>query len=155
MSLPIRALTLLLLALPLALLAGARLEQPFLAVPAALLAVIYFWIWLRFRPSAFIVDPTVLRIVWPLKCREIRREDIASVRILDGAQLKQEIGWGVRIGAGGLWGGFGWLWTKRRRIVQMYVSRADRFVWIERGHGRPWLITPERPDAFARTLSGR
>jgi len=152
MSPAIRALTLVLLALPLALLVGARLEQPFLAVPAALLAAIYAWIWLRFRPSEFVVDPTVLRIVWLLKRREIRREDIASVRVLDKAQLKQEIGWGLRIGAGGLWGGFGWLWTKRRGIVQMYVSRTDGFVWIERGRGRPWLITPERPDSFARTL---
>jgi hypothetical protein len=38
----------------------------------------------------------------------------------------------MRVGAGGLWGGF---------------------VWIERGAGRPWVITPEEPQAFVRALS--
>jgi hypothetical protein len=77
------------------------------------------------------------------------------VRVLNGSELKREIGWGLRVGAGGLWGSFGWLWTKRRGIVQMYISRTDRFVWIERVGGRPWLITPEQLESFARNLSSR
>jgi hypothetical protein len=60
----------------------------------------------------------------------------------------------MRVGAGGLWGGFGWLWTQRRGIVQMYVSRTDDFVWIERPGERSWLITPERPKAFVRAMGG-
>ena len=36
----------------------------------------------------------------------------------------------------------------------MYISRTDQFVWIERKNGRPWLITPEEPDAFVRAVSG-
>jgi hypothetical protein len=59
----------------------------------------------------------------------------------------------MRIGAGGLWGAFGWLWTQRRGMVQMYISRTDGFVWIERGADRPWLITPEQPQAFLSALS--
>ena len=59
----------------------------------------------------------------------------------------------MRVGAGGLWGGFGWLWTQRRGIVQMYISRTDGFVWIERVGDRPWLITPAQPSAFVRALS--
>jgi Bacterial PH domain len=35
----------------------------------------------------------------------------------------------------------------------MFVTRTDRFVWIERTRERPWLITPEQPDAFVRALS--
>jgi hypothetical protein len=91
-------------------------------------------------------------VIWPLKRCEIPRQDISSVRLLDGEALRREIGWGMRIGAGGLWGGFGWLWTKRRGIVQMYISRTDRFVWIERDGGRPWVVTPEQPETFIRTL---
>jgi hypothetical protein len=52
-----------------------------------------------------------------------------------------------------MWGGFGWLWTRKRGIVQMYISRTDRFVWIERAGERPWLITPERPEEFVAALS--
>jgi hypothetical protein len=61
----------------------------------------------------------------------------------------------MRVGAGGLWGGFGWFWTTRRGLVRMYVSRIDHFVWIERGPAQPWLITPDHPDAFVRALSTR
>jgi hypothetical protein len=38
--------------------------------------------------------------------------------------------------------------------VQMCISRTDQFVWIERKNGRPWLITPEEPEAFLCAVSG-
>jgi hypothetical protein len=82
-------------------------------------------------------------VEWPLKRRRIPRDDIAGIRLLRDGELRREVGWAARVGAGGLRGGFGWLWTTRRGIVQMYISRTDRFVWIERKNGRPWLITPE------------
>jgi hypothetical protein len=152
MSPVILIVTLVLLALPvislIAALAGAR----FHIAPGLLVITIYVWIWLRFRPTRFIVQERSLEVIWPLKHREISRTSISSVRLLDRDTLRKEIGWGMRAGAGGLWGGFGWLWTKRRGIVQMYVSRTDGFVWIERKSGRPWLITPERPDNFVRAL---
>jgi hypothetical protein len=36
----------------------------------------------------------------------------------------------------------------------MYISRIDRFIWIEHMDSRPWLITPDRPEAFVRALRG-
>jgi hypothetical protein len=62
----------------------------------------------------------------------------------------------MRIGAGGLWGGFGWLYT-RKGLLDLYVSRTDRFVLVRRRIGRPLLLTPERDEAFVdalRALSG-
>jgi len=59
----------------------------------------------------------------------------------------------MRVGAGGLWGAFGWLWTTKRGTVQMYISRTDNFVWIERRSERPWLITPERPEQFVAAMT--
>ena len=146
--------TLVLLALPIAffvaVLSGASLHP----APGLLVVAVYVWIWLRFRPVRFVVREQSLDVVWPLKCRTITRDSIVSVQLLDRERLKEEIGWGLRMGAGGLGGGFGWLWTRRRGIVQMYVSRTDGFVWIERKQGRPWLITPDHPEAFVRALSG-
>jgi hypothetical protein len=113
----------------------------------------YIWIWLRFRPSYFILSSQSLNVIWPLKRYEIPRESISGVRLLDRDALKRDIGWEMRIGAGGLGGGFGWLWTKRHGLVQIYVSCTDGFVWIERINERPWLITPEQPEAFVRALS--
>ena len=153
MSPLILTLTLVLLALPLAFFVGVLFGGRLLSVPALFVVAIYVWVWLRFRPSRFVVHQYVLEVIWPLKRRAIPREDISNVRLIDGQELRSEIGWGMRIGAGGLWGGFGWLWTKRRGIVQMYISRTDRFVWIERANSRPWLITPEQPEAFVRALS--
>ena len=118
-----------------------------------LLVLIYAWVWLRFRPNEFVAHRDELELVWPLKRREISRDEITDVRLVDRRSLRKEIGWGIRIGAGGLWGEFGWLWTKKRGIVQLYVSRTDQFVWIERSGDRPWLITPEQPEEFVRALS--
>ena len=153
MSRLILILTLGLLALPCVFLVSAVLGRSLHVVPALFVVGIYAWVWLRFRPTLFVVRPDMLEVVWPLKRLQIPREDISDVRLIDRRELKRQAGWCMRVGAGGLWGGFGWLWTRRRGIVQMYISRTDSFVWIERVSGRPWLITPEQPEAFVRALS--
>jgi hypothetical protein len=145
--------TLFFLVLPAILLGGALSGRPRLWAAALLILAIDAWVWLRFRPSRFTVVAAGLQVTWPLKRCDIARKDIASARVVDRQELKREIGWGMRVGAGGIWGGFGWLWTTRRGVVQMYISRTDRFVWIERAGGRPWLLTPEEPEEFVRALS--
>lgn len=153
MSAPILVLTLGLLALPAVFALLAMRGTSLLAVPAMLMVVLYAWVWLWFRPTEFRVRPDAIEVIWPLRRREIPRREISAVRLIDRATLRREVGWGMRVGAGGLWGGFGWLWTTRRGLVRMYVSRVDHFVWIERGSAQPWLITPDHPDAFVRALS--
>lgn len=153
MSPLILALTLVLLALPVVFLAAAAVWTPLLAAPALFMLVIYLWIWLRYRPSAFVVRPRTLEVTWPCMRREIPRDDISAVRVIDRETLRREVGWGMRVGAGGLFGGFGYLWTTNRGLVRMYVSRTDHFVWIERKSDRPWLITPDQPEAFVRALA--
>ncbi len=155
MSRGIRLLTAALLLLPAAMLVAVLAGVMASVGPLLLICVIYPWIWLRFRPTAFVITPTDLEVVWPLKRRRIARTGISDVRLIDAVDLRREVGWAVRVGAGGLWGGFGWLWTRRRGIVQMYVSRTDGLVWVEQGTSRPWLITPERPDELVRALSPR
>ena len=155
MSPMIRSLTVILLAIPLAFCAAALVGTSRLVGPAVLVLAIYFLVWLRFRPAMFVMRQDVLEVIWPLKRCQIERDNIAGVRTIDNKELRREVGWGVRVGAGGLWGGFGWLWTQRHGIVQMYISRTKDFVWIECTNGRPWLITPEHPEAFVRALSGK
>ena len=149
----ILVLTLIMAALPVAFLIGGALGARVLWAPALPLVLIYAWVWTRFRPTAFVLQPQAVEVIWPLKRRQVPRDGITTVRLLDRQELRREVGWGMRVGAGGLWGGFGWLWTARRGIVQMYVSRLDRFVWIERGKERPWLITPERTEEFVAALT--
>src|SRR5262245_9066289 len=149
----IRVLTLALFVLPPLFLAIAVLGNRLLLLPTAFLVAIYAWIALWFRPMLFAVGPREIEIVWPLRRQTIARDDIVAVRLTDKHALRNEVGRAMRVGAGGLFGGFGWLWTEKRGVVRMYISRTDGFVWIECRNGRPWLITPERPDAFVRALS--
>jgi hypothetical protein len=153
MSAFIRVLTLFLLALPVAFIGTALLGRSSLLLgPGIILIAIYAWVWLRFRPTRFVVGPDAIDVYWPLKQRRILRSTIQSARRVDNAELRAMAGAGMRVGVGGLWGGFGWLWTTHRGVAQMYVSRTDGYVWIERGAERPWLITPDDPDRFVRAL---
>ena len=149
----IRIITFVLLALPVLFVLSAVFGRALFIVPTILLVGGYAWVWLRFRPTQFVVHQDVLEVIWPLKRRQISRDSISDVRIVNRRDLKPQLGWGMRVGAGGLWGGFGWLWTRRRGIVQMYISRINDLVWIERTVGRPWLISPERPQEFVQALS--
>jgi len=153
MSPAILILTLFLLLLPLAFFVAAYGRHRFFALPALFLVFIYAWIWLWFRPTEFLVGPTDLEVIWPLRRRKIPRATITGVRRLDRSEVRRETGWALRVGAGGMGGGFGLLWTARRGIVRMYVSRLNDFVWIERGREQPWLLTPEQPESFVRALS--
>jgi hypothetical protein len=152
MSPAILVFTLVLLVLPIGFFVAAMTGVRFHFAPGFIVTAIYVWIWLRFRPTHFVVREQAFEVIWPLKHRVIRRDRVSRVRLLDREALKQEIGMGIRVGAGGLGGGFGWLWTQRRGVVQMYVSRTDGFVWIDCKNDRPWLITPEQPDIFVRAL---
>jgi hypothetical protein len=154
MSPMIRGFTVLVLLVPLLFLAPAAFGKSLLVVPGLLLVAMYVWIWLFMRPIRFVVAPYWLEVVWPLKQRRLVRRDIANIRLIDAREVRSEVGWGMRVGIGGLWGAFGWLWTQRRGIVQMYISRTDGLVWIEQARGRAWLITPEQPEEFVRALSG-
>lgn len=153
MDLPIWILTAIMLALPAVFLVAAFTSFKPLAGPAGLVIAIYLWIWLRFRPTSFTVTTDRVEINWPLKTRHIGRSEILSADIIDRKQLKEKVGLGFRVGAGGLWGGFGWLWTTKLGIVQMYISRTDRFVFLTLKNGRPWLITSELPEQFVNSLS--
>jgi hypothetical protein len=157
MSRSIAVLSGVLLALPLLFLAGAFLlnEQAarivLLAVTCFVLAV-YASVWIWWRPSRFEVTAAGLHIRFPARARLVPSHDVASARVIEGRELRALVGLAIRVGAGGLWGGFGWLWTTRRGLVEFYVSRFDRYVWLERRAGRPLLFTPRDPERLVRAL---
>ena len=117
------------------------------------LTILYLWVWLWMRPRHFAVDEDAMVIAWPFRSRRIERTELRSVRIITAKQFRRDYGFAVRIGVGGLWGGFGLLWT-RPKTFEMYVSRADGLVIVERDNGRPLWITPERPEEFVRAVPG-
>lgn len=132
---------------------GLATRATLLAPVGLAVAALYAWVWLRWRPVGFEIRPEGLAIRFPALRLELAGRDIAAVRLLTGEAFREEFGLAFRIGVGGLWGGFGWLWTARRGLIEFYVSRLDAFVLIERRGDRPLLFTPDSPDEFVEALS--
>ena len=122
---------------------------------AAFVAAVYALVWLWFRPTRFELAPGALRIVWPIRRREIELASVEGLELIDAKDLRSEFGLLLRVGAGGLWGGFGMLWSSRGRHLDFYVSRLSPLVLIRRRLGRSLLITPEEPERFAAELRAR
>jgi hypothetical protein len=100
------------------------------------------------------VDRARLRILWPLRVRSIPAHEIVEAVALSREAFRREFGWGLRIGGGGLWGGFGWVYT-RKGWVGLYVSRTDRFVLLRLRTSRPLLVTPRGRRALRRRARRR
>jgi len=155
MTTDLRVMTWVLLALPLAMLGGA-FASPFLVrgvllATSAFVVLVYASVWYLFRPTSFVVDDGGLRIDWPMRTRHIARASLASVRTLSKTEFRREYGPGMRVGAGGLFGGFGLLVTSRGTL-SMWISRTDAFVLVELRGNRALLLTPADPDRFAASV---
>jgi hypothetical protein len=155
MSPAIRGITVALLAVTAALLAAGVLFERALLVPGLLLAATEVVVWLWSRPRAFVLGGGALRLEYPVRTWAVPLQDVASVRAFEVESFRSEFGFPLRVGVGGLWGGFGWLWTTRRGWVDFAISRTDGLLLVERHRGRPLLITPERPEEFLRRCTLR
>jgi hypothetical protein len=145
--------TLALLLLPVAFFIVAFTLNRLYALPALFLLLISAWVWLWFRPTHRLHRRSRRHRdrLAPVPSQDPPRHHHRRPPHQSPRAPKRDRA--LRVGAGGLWGGFGILWTARRGIVRMYVSRLDDLIWIERGREQPWLITPEQPDAFIHALS--
>lgn len=152
----IRGLTGFLLLLPAAFVVlGALFGGPGAAVlfyTGVAMAVLYVGVYLYSRPRCFEIDDQALTIVWPIRRRRIPRSSLRTVSTLSVDELKSRFGLALRVGVGGLWGMFGWLWTSKEGRLDVYVSRTDGWVIAEIEGHRPLLISPERPDEFVAVL---
>lgn len=151
----LRVLTWICLAVPVVL-AIAAMQAPLPARTALFavtgaMVVTYAAVWFAMRPKEFVVESDGLTIQWPVRRRRIDRAAITAARVLDRPQLRQELGRILRIGAGGLGGGFGWASTARG-VVELWVSRTDWMVLVECTGRRSLLITPEDPERFVAEL---
>jgi hypothetical protein len=155
MSTDIRVLTGIALALPLVLVLGGTLGHGpaggILLGVTVLVLILYASVWLLWRPTAFVVEGGGLRIEWPLRSRVIPAREIGDAVVLSREAFRREFGWAMRVGVGGLWGGFGWLYTSKG-LLGLYVSRTDRLVLVRLRTGRPLLVTPEGDERFVAAL---
>ena len=116
------------------------------------LFLIYAWIWFYWRPTSFRLETTALVIEFPRRQMAIDLSGVQQVHLYNSyADFTAEWGLGIRIGAGGLWGSFGWLKTAKGTL-QMYLSRSEDLVVVEFQDRRPLLMTPEQAQDFVREL---
>ena len=149
----IRALTWLLWALPVGFAVAAVASPRGLGLLwlALLLLLLYGAVWVWWRPSRFEVSSLGVTLVFPGRRRTIPVLDIVAANVLTRQAFRDQFGRAVRVGVGGLWGGFGWLRTGGG-WVEFYVSSLDRYVLIRRQRHLPLLISPEHPEQMVAAL---
>ncbi|MEY3299738.1 MAG: hypothetical protein RLZZ597_2998 [Cyanobacteriota bacterium] len=153
MSPLIRGLTLILWLLPLTFGTWALVSHERIAgIIFLLLIALYGATWVWYRPSRFVISPDSLKIIFPGWQRRIPMGDISHICITSKEDFRQQFGWAIRIGVGGLWGGFGWLWTAKQGLVEFYISQLDSFVLIKRTTGKSLLITPDNPNQLVEII---
>lgn len=144
--------TVVLLPVPILLvLVGVRAGSLLLWFPALFMALVYAVVWFYMRPRAFEISDTTLELVFPTRRLSFERATFARVETLSRGEFRDRYGIGYRIGAGGLFGGFGTYKTKDVTF-QFYVSRMTDFVVIHRADANPLLLTPVSHREFAGLL---
>lgn len=135
---------------------GVVVGAPSLGLVGGLLGVLYVATWLVARPAGFALQPTALWLVFPLWRHPIGWEGVVGAqRVPDARALREALGVPFRVGVGGLWGVFGWVWTTRRGWVVTLTSRADGGVLVEREGAAPLLLSPDDPQAFVEAVRAR
>ena len=116
------------------------------------LFLVYAWIWFYWRPDSFRLETTALVLEFPRREMVIDLSSVQQVHLYKNYDaFIAEWGFGIRIGAGGLFGSFGWLKTAKGTL-QMYVSRSVDLVVVEFSDRKPLLITPEQAQDFVNAL---
>ena len=125
--------------------------EPGLALVGAFVALVYPSVWFWWRPGRFDVASDGLTVVFPLRRRHTQRAAILGAERIDWAAFRKRYPRAMRVGAGGLWGGFGWL-RSSKGWIEFYISRMDGLVLVEREGQIPLLISPEDPEDFVAAL---
>lgn len=98
-------------------------------------------------PRGFSLSPDGLRIHRPFGAHVLPFARIRSARRAQPGELG-----GLRtFGSGGMFGFFGWFWSRKMGHYRAYVTHRQDMVLVEAE--RTYLLSPERPDDFLRSLS--
>lgn len=133
--------------------AGAVLDQGGQALAGASLGLLCAAVWLLARPGRLSVEGTTLVLTYPLFRRRLPLQGLVDATSLSAEAFRQRFGWALRVGVGGLFGGFGWLRTSRG-WVEMAIAGAQGMVLLEWRGRTPLLVTPAAPERFLELVRG-
>jgi hypothetical protein len=129
-----------------------RLRVVFLGT-AVMVAAAALGVWVFYKPKRFLVDDAVLTIEFPMRTIEISRTEITSARVLSRDRFRETLGFALRVGIGGLFGVFGYLWSNKLGWVTIYATSTDDWVLIERRGSGPLILTPKDAEGLVAALS--
>jgi hypothetical protein len=111
----------------------------------ALVPLSLVWAW-AYSPTGYRIENGELLIERP--AGELR----VGLRQLRDVQLDPRLGFAIRVfGDGGLFGGWGWFWSRRIGWFQVSVRRGRPNVLV-RTSLRTVLVAPDRPEEFIREI---
>ena len=155
MTADLRTMTVALCFIPVILGIGAAITQYWvqimLGIAAVLVVLLYIALLLAFRPRSFQVSERGLRIIWPIRSELLKTARLKGVERITRDGFRQRYGLGARVGAGGMWGGFG-LYKTKTVTFRMFTSRTDEAIVVYTT-GRPLLITPADLEGFVTALA--
>lgn len=151
MGLGIRAFSLVLVLLGAGFLVMSRFDGRVSWLPAALLLLLAALVWIFFRPARFKLERGALVLEYPLRAKRVALGGLAAAELITSAGFKARFKWALRVGVGGLFGGFGWLRTGEG-WVEMDISRTDGMVLLTFTGRSPMLLTPEDPEVFVEAV---
>ncbi len=115
--------------------------------PATLFLLVVALVTYGLSPRGFSLSPDGLRIHRPLGAIILPFGRVRSARRAQPRELC-----GLRtFGSGGMFGFFGWFWSRKLGHYRAYVTHRQDMVLVEAE--RPYLLSPERPDDFLCSLS--
>jgi PH (Pleckstrin Homology) domain-containing protein len=130
-------------------LAGAAAAAAFAPPPAwpllALIPASLLWAW-AYSPTGYRIENGELVIERPAGSLRVGLYDLRDV------QLDPPLGIPIRVfGNGGLFGAWGWFWSRRIGWFQTALRRARPNVLV-RTSTRTVLVAPDRPEEFVREI---
>lgn len=129
-----------------------RLRVIFLG-SAVMVAVAALGVWVFYKPTRVVVDDDELEIQFPMRTIAVSRAEISGARVLARSQFRETLGFALRVGVGGLFGVFGFLWSNKLGWVTIYVTSTDNWVLIQRRGAGPLILTPKDADGLVRALT--
>jgi len=95
-----------------------------------------------YAPRGYAVTSTHIKALRLGPDTNIPLENIESV---ESVKLKRVI---RTFGYGGMFGAWGWFWSKEIGNFRAYVTRRDRSVALRQRNGTPLVVSPDDPDGF-------
>lgn len=103
-----------------------------------------------FAPRRYVVCAGDLVIVRLISRISIARANIVEARRID---LK-DLGFTIRTaGSGGLFGVFGYFWSRNIGNFHAYATRQNNYVLVRLGSGMPIVLSPDDPDGLVAALN--